>query len=57
MDMKEQEILTTPISVLPCYDIEEAEPPQLSLRMDGDDFNAHIRPMRTISLRDCAIPE
>jgi hypothetical protein len=56
-EMKEQELLTMPISILPCYDIEEAEPARQLRTVGDDELNSHIRPMRTISLRDCAIPE
>ncbi len=55
--MKEPELLTTPISNLPCYDVEEPEAAETPRSMGDDEFNNHMRPMRTISLRDCAIPE
>ena len=55
--MKEQELIAAPISNLPCYDVEEIELIEAHHSVSDENSEAHMRPMRTISLRDCAIPE
>jgi hypothetical protein len=55
--MKERELFQEPISSLPCYDVEETEPVEAHQPVSNDSPEGHMRPMRTISLRDCAIPE
>jgi hypothetical protein len=55
--MKELEVLPTATSILPCYDVEETAPEQACPAPEGAESGTHMRAMRTICLRDCAIPE
>jgi hypothetical protein len=55
--MKEQELFQAQTSTLPPYDSELSD--QVEPRRTSEDARAeaHLHPIRTICLADCAIPE
>jgi hypothetical protein len=55
--MKEQDLIQTQVSTLPCYDVEDAEPVESPSTTDNNDTETKLHPMRTIRLSECAIPE
>jgi hypothetical protein len=55
--MKQQELSHSEILILANYDVEDLEPLEPRRPVEDSDAHAKLRPMRTICLGDCAIPE
>jgi len=55
--MKERALIQTQVSTQPCHDVEKVEPVELRPTTEHNGAETKLRPIRTICLSECVIPE
>jgi hypothetical protein len=55
--MKEQELFQAHVSTLASYNDEVIQPSEVGTISGDSDTEVRLRPIRTMSLAECAIPE